>query len=58
MPDAGRGRSSPASASVAHLGSIELLTAVVFDVAVFLLVFGFVVTTIGLVSRVRQGDEP
>jgi multicomponent Na+:H+ antiporter subunit B len=48
----------PPSASVTHVGSVELLTAVAFDIAVFLLVFGFVVTTIGLVSRVRQGDEP
>jgi multisubunit Na+/H+ antiporter MnhB subunit len=48
----------PPDASVTHLGSVELLTAVAFDVAVFLLVFGFVVSTIGLVSRARPGKLP
>jgi multisubunit Na+/H+ antiporter MnhB subunit len=47
-----------ANASVTHIGSVEILTAVAFDVAVFLLVFGFVVSTIGLVSRARQGRIP
>lgn len=47
-----------ADESVIHLGSLELLTAVAFDVAVFLLVFGFVVSTIGMIARARQGRLP
>ena len=46
------------NASVTQIGSIELLTAVAFDVAVFLLVLGFVVSAIGLVARARQGRLP
>jgi multisubunit Na+/H+ antiporter MnhB subunit len=37
---------------VIHLGTIELLTAVLFDVGVFLLVFGFAVSAITLIARV------
>jgi multisubunit Na+/H+ antiporter MnhB subunit len=37
-------------AEVVHLGSLELLTAVAFDVGVFLLVLGMVVGTIQLVA--------
>jgi multisubunit Na+/H+ antiporter MnhB subunit len=48
----------PANASVTHIGSVELLTGVVFDVGVFLLVLGFVVSSIGLVARARQGNLP
>jgi multisubunit Na+/H+ antiporter MnhB subunit len=36
---------------VVHIGSLELLTAVAFDVGVFLLVLGFVVGAIDLVAR-------
>jgi multisubunit Na+/H+ antiporter MnhB subunit len=43
---------------VVHLGSLELLTAVVFDAGVFLLVLGFAVSTFGLIARVRQGRAP
>jgi multisubunit Na+/H+ antiporter MnhB subunit len=50
---------SPApGADVVHLGSLELLTAVVFDVGVFLLVLGFAVSTIDLIAKVRQGRAP
>lgn len=38
-------------ADVIRLGSLELLTAVLFDVGVFLLVFGFAVGVIGMVAR-------
>ncbi len=39
---------------VVHLGSLELLTAVAFDVGVFLLVFGFAVAALSLVARARR----
>jgi multisubunit Na+/H+ antiporter MnhB subunit len=39
------------NAKVIHVGSLELITAVVFDVGVFLLVFGFAVGSIDLVAR-------
>ena len=38
-------------AKVIHLGTLEILTAVAFDVGVFLLVFGFTVGAIGMVAR-------
>ncbi len=41
----------PADASVIHFGTLELLTAFVFDVGVFLLVLGFTVTGLSLLSR-------
>lgn len=43
---------------VVHLGSIELLTAALFDVGVFLLVFGFIVTTISMVARAAERSHP
>jgi len=39
---------------VVHLGSLEFLTAVLFDVGVFLLVFGFIVTTISMFARAAE----
>ena len=45
-------------AEVVHVGSLELITAVAFDVGVFLLVLGFAVSTIGLVARVGQRRAP
>ncbi len=36
---------------VVHLGSLELITAVLFDVGVFLIVFGFGVGVIGTIAR-------
>jgi multicomponent Na+:H+ antiporter subunit B len=42
-------------AGVVHLGSLELLTAVAFDVGVFALVLGMVVATIHLIAV--AGDE-
>ena len=44
----------PPGASVVHLGTVELITAVVFDVGVFLLVFGFVVSILESVARVGE----
>lgn len=48
----------PTGADVVHLGSVELLTAVAFDVGVFLLILGFVVSTIGLIARVHPRRAP
>lgn len=48
----------PPGGSVIHLGTVELLTAVAFDVGVFLLVLGFVVASIDLVSQARQRRLP
>lgn len=48
--------SPPPGAAVIHLGTIELLTAVAFDVGVFLLVFGFATGTIDLIAG-AHGEE-
>lgn len=45
-------------AAVIHLGTLELITAVAFDVGVFLLVLGFAVSTIGLIAHVRPRERP
>lgn len=42
---------------VTHIGSIEILTAVAFDVGVFLLVLGFVVSAMSLVGGARSGAD-
>ncbi len=47
-----------AEAAVVHLGTLELITAVAFDVGVFLLVFGFAVSTIGLIAHARERRLP
>ena len=41
----------PADAKVWHFGTLEILTAFLFDIGVFLLVVGFTVTSLALVSR-------
>ncbi|HEV2528967.1 MAG TPA: MnhB domain-containing protein [Thermomicrobiales bacterium] len=41
----------PPDASVIHLGTLEIITAVAFDVAVCLLVFGFILGTMVLLAR-------
>lgn len=47
-----------AGEDVLHLGTLELHTAVLFDVGVFLLVFGFVVHAIRLLARAAgQGAQ-
>lgn len=40
-----------AEAGVIHLGTLEILTAVLFDVGIFLLVFGFAVGAISMLAR-------
>lgn len=39
---------------VIHLGTLELLTAVLFDVGVFLLVLGFCVSAITMIARLQH----
>jgi multisubunit Na+/H+ antiporter MnhB subunit len=48
----------PANVKPIHLGSLELLTAVVFDIGVFLLVFGFSVAAIDLLGRASPDRLP
>jgi multisubunit Na+/H+ antiporter MnhB subunit len=43
--------------AVVHLGTLELLTAVLFDVGVFLLVLGFAVSAITMFARARVRRE-
>lgn len=43
--------------SVIHLGTLELITAVLFDVGIFLIVFGFVVGTITAFARTISEEE-
>ena len=43
---------------VAHLGSIEFLTATLFDAGVFLLVFGFIVTAMSMFARAAERSHP
>jgi multisubunit Na+/H+ antiporter MnhB subunit len=40
---------------VLHFGTVEILTAVAFDIGVFLLVLGFSVTTIRLLAGLANG---
>jgi multisubunit Na+/H+ antiporter MnhB subunit len=47
----------PPDAKVLHFGSVEILTAVAFDVGVFLLVVGFTVTALALVSRAESREQ-
>jgi hypothetical protein len=48
----------PADAKVVHFGTLEILTAVAFDVGVFLLVVGFTVTALALVGRAEAREQP
>lgn len=48
----------PPDAAVIRLGRVELITAFVFDIAVFLLVVGFAVTGLTLVARAEARDAP
>lgn len=47
----------PPGAKVPHFGTLEILTAVLFDIGVFLLVFGFAVGAIGMFSRAIAEEE-
>ncbi len=41
----------PAGESAVHVGSLELITAVVFDIGVFCIVFGFAVGAIDVIAH-------
>lgn len=47
-----------ADGQVVHLGTLELLTAVLFDVGVCLLVLGFAIGAMGMVARVGERRLP
>lgn len=42
---------------VAHIGSLELTTAVAFDIGLFALVTGMLVLLIGRLSRLARGED-
>ena len=42
---------------VVHIGTLELITAVAFDVGIFLLVLGYATGVMGLVARTARFDE-
>ncbi len=44
----------PPGAEVIHFGTLEILTAMLFDIGVFLLVLGFAVETIRLLIRIAS----
>jgi multisubunit Na+/H+ antiporter MnhB subunit len=44
----------PVDQSVIHIGTVEVITAVVFDIGVFLLVFSFCVATLHLMAHATQ----
>ncbi len=46
----------PPDAPVIHFGSLELITAFLFDVGVFMLVLGFSVTSLSLLSRAETRE--
>lgn len=46
-----------ANAAVTHFGSLEFITAVAFDIGVFLIVFGFCVGTVSSIARAVQRLE-
>lgn len=48
----------PPDADVLHYGALEILTAVAFDVGVFLLVVGFTVTALALLARAENREQP
>lgn len=41
-----------------HLGTLAIATGLLFDVGVFLLVFGFAVATVSIVARTVAREEP
>ena len=47
----------PPGALVVYLGTLELITPVLFDVGVFFMVFGFVVGSVGAFARTINEEE-
>jgi multicomponent Na+:H+ antiporter subunit B len=50
--------SPPAGAEAVKLGTLELITPVLFDAGVFLLVLGTVVASVQLIARTEREDAP
>jgi multisubunit Na+/H+ antiporter MnhB subunit len=47
----------PPGSEPVHLGTLELMTAVLFDAGIFLLVFGFAVGVVSIFARAVVGEE-
>lgn len=47
----------PAGEKVAHFGALEFITPVLFDIGVFLVVFGFCVSSVSSIARALQRQE-
>jgi multisubunit Na+/H+ antiporter MnhB subunit len=47
----------PSGSEPIHLGTLELMTAVLFDAGIFLLVFGFAVGVVSFFARVIAAEE-
>ena len=47
----------PPGSEPVHAGTIELMTAVLFDVGVFVLVFGFAVGVVSVFARAGEAAE-
>ena len=50
-------QSPPPGAEVVHLGTLEFMTAVLFDFGVFLLVLGFAVGVVSFFARTIAAEE-
>lgn len=48
----------PAGTEVHHLGTLELHTAILFDLGIFFIVFGFTVSTIRFIARISHRGAP
>ncbi|MHB1133901.1 MAG: MnhB domain-containing protein [Chloroflexota bacterium] len=48
----------PPGSTPLHLGSLEIITAMAFDLGVFLLVFGFSVGAIGAIAHTLEREAP
>lgn len=47
----------PPGSGAVYVGTLELITAVLFDLGIFLLVYGFVTAGIGFIARTIAGEE-
>lgn len=50
---------SPApGGEVLYFGTLEIISAVAFDIGVFMIVVGFAISTIGLIAHIHPRDTP
>jgi multisubunit Na+/H+ antiporter MnhB subunit len=47
----------PSGSEPVHLGTLELMTQVLFDAGIFILVFGFAVGVVSIFARAVAGEE-